>query len=225
MSKSIHICPVGFYPEPVLAVFGSGIPCDKFYFLYNDHESSIAALEIIEDSMRRMGQMDLNEIEIDPFDYSNIISTILSIIHSERKKDPGNEFYINFTSGTNIVAGACCSSSYFIGATLYYVLNPIDNPRLTNSERVRIIKTPRIPDMEKMKPFAQQLLLKICDSDEGYSMNELREYMGGVSAQKIDHHLNSFLNSGLITKEKRSGRMILKRTEQGRMFSTWIDDD
>ena len=164
------------------------------------------------------------DVEIDPFDYSSTINAIMRIHHEEKRVDPDSRFYINFTSGTNIVAGACCSASYFIGATLYYVMNSEYAPELKRSDRIKVIQTPRMPDLEKMRPFARDLLMRICSKDEGATIPELEVYMES-SAQKINHHINSFVDSGLVVKEKVGRNVILRGTEQGRMFCSWIAEN
>lgn len=224
MVQHIHICPVGFYDSPILEAVGGPLPADKFYFLYNNHEKSMEALKKIRESLETLGQKDMYDVEIDPFDYSSTINAIMRIHHEEKKVDPDSKFYINFTSGTNIVAGACCSASYFIGATLYYVMNSEYAPELKRSDRIRVIQTPRMPDLEKMRPFARDLLMRICSKGEGVTIPELELYMES-SAQKINHHINSFVDSGLVIKEKVGRNVILRGTEQGRMFCSWIAEN
>ena len=213
MVQHIHICPVGFYDSPILEAVGGPLPADKFYFLYNNHEKSMEALKKIRESLETLGQKDMYDVEIDPFDYSSTINAIMRIHHEEKRVDPDSRFYINFTSGTNIVAGACCSASYFIGATLYYVMNSEYAPELKRSDCIKVIQTPRMPD-----------LMRICSKDEGATIPELEVYMES-SAQKINHHINSFVDSGLVVKEKVGRNVILRGTEQGRMFCSWIAEN
>jgi len=223
-SRAVHICPVGFYPEPVLAVLGSNLSCDKFYFLYNNHKNVLSALTTVEDTMSRAGQRDMERIEVNPYNYAETIAKILDIHHKEKKKNANTEFYINFTSGTNVVAGACCSVSYFIGATLYYVMDINQYPDLSSKERIKIIPVPRIPDIEKMKPFAKSLLLEICEKTEGITMDELTRFSGGSTPQKLNHHLNRFIESGLVLKKRNGRKMMVIPTDQGKMFSSWVEE-
>ena len=223
MTRHVHICPVGFYSAPIMESVGSGLPADRYYFLFNSNPKCIAALEDVMESFRIIGQKDLYQMEIDPFDYSSTITAIMKIRHDEMADDPDSRFYINFTSGTNIVAGACCSASYFIGATLYYVINEEYAPGASRNERVKVIQTPRIPDIEKMKPFARDILMKICSAD-GIGLPELSLYMQ-ATPQKINHHIKSFMESGLIIKERSGRNVILKGTEQGRMMCSWIAEE
>ncbi|AMH94968.1 hypothetical protein AR505_1253 [methanogenic archaeon ISO4-H5] len=223
MVQHVHICPVGFYPEPILAAVGA-LPADKYYFLYNEHEESLKCLEAVKTALAAIGQNNNMEMDIDPFDYSAVVGTLMKIHHEERHQDPDTHFYINFTNGTNIVAGACCSVSYFIGATLYYVMRDEPGSNLSKTERVRIIKTPRIPDIEKMKPFAKDILSKICESKLGIEMQALSLYMQS-SPQKLNHHINSFISSGLVEKTKDGRKVVLVATEQGKLLYSWIAED
>ncbi len=223
MTQHIHICPVGFYPEPILTAIGS-LPADKYYFLYNENEQSIATMQTIRTALETIGQTNNVEIVIDPFDYSAIVATLMRIHHDEVHSDPDTHLYINFTSGTNIVAGACCSMSYFIGATLYYVMRDDPQNSQSKTQRVKIIKTPRIPDIEKMKPFAKDILTKICESKYGIEMKPLSLFMQS-SPQKINHHVNAFIDSGLVEKTKNGRNIVLKGTDQGKMLCSWISEE
>lgn len=223
-SQSVHICPIGFYPEPVLAVFRSNLPCDKFYLLYNDHKEVLSAMATVEDAMNRVGQKNIEKICVDPYNYSDVIAKVLNIRHKEKKKNPNTDFYINFTSGTNIVAGACCSASYFIGATLYYVMDIRQFPEMSAKDLIKIIPVPKIPDVEKFKPFTKTLLITICEKEEGITMSELSKVSGGASPQKLNHYLTKFIESGLITKKKNGKNTIVLPTEQGKMFSSWAEE-
>lgn len=193
---------------------------DKFFFLYNENERCMNTLDIVEESLRRIGQRDLNRIVIDPFDYNMVISTIMKIHHEESKKDSKTETYINFTSGTNIVAGACCSASYFIGATLYYIMDQREYPDAKKDEIVRVIKAPKIPNLSKMKPFAIETLQLICSRSEGIQLQDLAD-LKRASPQRINHHINIFIDSGLVEKEKKGRKVMVKPTSQGLMFSSW----
>ena len=82
MVQHIHICPVGFYDSPILEAVGGPLPADKFYFLYNSHEKSVEALGKIRESLEALGQKDMYDVEIDPFDYSSTINAIMRIHHS-----------------------------------------------------------------------------------------------------------------------------------------------
>lgn len=229
MSKNIHICPVGFFPEPILKAVGGILPMDKFYFLYNKHERIIETLESVKDALIRVNITDLEEVEVDPYDYNNVMSAIMRIYHDECEANPEDKpnFYINFTSGTNIVAGACCSVSYYIGATLYYVMDEKYFPDLPKDQMVRIIKTPRIPDPDKMKAFPRYLLEEICkysrEHEEGISLKSLSD-AAQASPQKINHYINAFLENGLITKKKEGRNVLFSPTDQGKMFADWIKD-
>lgn len=223
VGKAIHICPVGYYSEPILAVLGSEIPCDVFYFLYNKHEKSIKALNEVEETLKKAGFTDLNRVEINPFEYNDVITNILNIHRKEFKQDNQTKFFINFTSGTNIVAGACCSSSYFIGATLYYVMDSRVNPDSSKGKLVRKIIVPKIPDLEKMNSLARLILSTICENSDGISISELSKQCE-ISPQNLNHYLNVFSEGGMIFKERIGRRVIVNASDQGKMFSSWTKD-
>lgn len=225
MTRNVHICPVGFYSEPVTAVLGSGFASDRFYLLYNKHEKCIAALNKIHSIFESAGIIDIEDVEIDAFDYGNNLTTLMLIYNKEAvpadgEPDPDVHFFINFTSGTNITAGACCSAAYFMGATLYYVKDKGQFPELTKDELIQRIPIPRIPDMNKMKKTARDILSTIAEND-GIGMEELAEAMSS-SPQKINHHLNNFVEWGLVTKRREGRRVVMTATPQGRLFVSWF---
>ena len=41
----------------------------------------------------------------------------------ERENGKGVTFSINITGGTNLMAAAACSCAFFIGTTIYYVMD------------------------------------------------------------------------------------------------------
>jgi hypothetical protein len=55
--------------------------------------------------------------QVNAFDMNDIISSIVDIVDHE--KPP---YFVNITGGTNLMAGAACAASFFIGAKAYYVL-------------------------------------------------------------------------------------------------------
>lgn len=221
MTQHVHICPVGFYAEPILCAVNV-LPADKYYFLINDNDQVMTALEEVESALAGLGQTNSERVTIDPFDYDNVISAIMEIHHKELRNDPDTHLYINFTSGTNIVAGACCSISYFIGATLYYVMKEGEKAR-NKTDRVRIIRAARIPDLEKIKPFARDVLAKICRSPEGIGMQALSAFMQS-SPQKINHHVKAFMDEGLVEKSKHGRNVVIRATDQGRIMNSWMEE-
>ena len=76
----------------------------------------------------------------------------------------------------------------------------------------------------KMKPFAKDILSKICESKLGIEMQALSLYMQS-SPQKLNHHINSFINSGLVEKTKNGRNVVLVATEQGKLLYSWIAED
>ncbi len=62
---------------------------------------------------------------ISGFDFQEFVNTIYRIY--ERENGKGVTFSINITGGTNLMAAAACSCAFFIGATIYYVMDD-DNP-------------------------------------------------------------------------------------------------
>ncbi len=75
----VHIVTVGFDPEPSMDVGNSGIPVDKVYLL-NDPSDERAA-----DSEKRIvgflcqGNIDVEEVVIDGYDFHSIYDKVVEI--------------------------------------------------------------------------------------------------------------------------------------------------
>ena len=223
MTTHIHICPVGFFSAPILDSVGI-MPADRYYFLYNNNEKVLNALGDVEDALSRLGYTDLHRIVVDPFDYQSVMNAIMRIHHDEMSRDIQSAFYVNFTSGTNIVAGACCTCASFIGATLYYVVSEDYAPETSRNDRVKIINASRVPDVERIKPFPRRILRMICEAEDGVTIRHISSMLA-TSPQNINHHLNRFMDQGLIEKDKEGRKVILKGTDTGRMLCQWMPDE
>ena len=102
MSYSIHICTVGFRPEPSLAFMKHGMPIDKMYLLNSEgNKQSDESERIIREKLSMIG-IDTVTLCIDPLDFEKIYDTMLSILDRESGLRDA-KYYINFTNGTRVM--------------------------------------------------------------------------------------------------------------------------
>lgn len=87
--------------------------------------------EEISSKLENIGFKNTCLVEVNPFDMNDIIEKIVKV--AEQEKD--SLIYINITGGTNLMAGAACSASFFIGAKAYYVLDENKLPKNSTIEQ------------------------------------------------------------------------------------------
>jgi len=229
MVRHVHICSVGYEPGAILPVFGSDMPVDKVYLLWNEKSSTGSnednvekirkSKEEIESKVKGLGKECQCEI-INPFDYYSIVETVIRVARAEKEKSKDVKLYSNFTSGTSIVRGAMCTSSYFIGAELYYVMDPkylADNPRAEG--QILRIPTPKIPDIERMGIRSQEILKYISKHDDYISISSLEEF---GSKQRVNYHIKCLIDAELIERKHDKGRTQVRIKPLGKMVSEWI---
>lgn len=223
MVRSVHICTVGSKLEPSIAVIGSGLQIDKLYllnsktdYIYNDVERGIYS------TFKAAGILDIETVVIDPFEYQSTVDAIIRIESKERRENPKVRFYINFTSGTNIMAAAACNTSFFIDSVLYYIMNTNTHPGLPKDEIVKIIIAPKIPDMNKIKGLTIDVLKRISEKEEGISNYAMLSAMKDCSPSKVGYHTKILETYGLIEKKREGRGTILKITNSGKMTVRWL---
>lgn len=218
----IHIAMMGKVTEPVTKAFHA-LGYDKLYLLSGTK---------FQDSIDKVaGTLNNFNVKVIPkyisgFDFQEIVSTIYNIYESEKGKDV--EFSINITGGTNLMAAAACTCAFFIGSTIYYVMDD-DKPV---KEQVLLIPTPKTPNIAALKPETREILryiLKRVESGNYATTSELMEEFNKTK-QALNHQINILRNEGLVTngeiknangKVDRRYRSIIL-TQQGRLIASWI---
>ncbi len=204
----VHIAIMGRSPEPVLNGFHHYGSVDRLYILHspNNEEDRIADIAI--ELKKRLAQTGFNEVilkEIDAFDMNNIINAILEIV--EKEQPP---FYINITGGTNMMAGAACAASFFVGAKAYYV----QGKRLSENSSYKVIELP-VPNIPYYRVIGKsELSILDCLSKMGGKCTTPQiKSMLGMSPQIISYHVRELQLKALVEVDSPELKPVKSRPE------------
>jgi len=120
---------VGRTPEVVEEGLTKSSP-DKLYIVHTKDESDYSYQEEAKELKKRIGReykIKVDLLKVDAADLDQIIDTILTAIHNERKENPSlskRDFVINITGGTNLMAAAATTAAYLSGSRVIYVMHP-----------------------------------------------------------------------------------------------------
>ena len=214
----IHIANIGEHPEPVKnGVRGIG-NIDRIYLLYS--RKFISQAEETQSGFANQGyRCDI--IEVDGFDFQEIVDRIYGI-YSENN-DRKSVFSINITGGTNLMAAAACSTAFFTGAKIYYVLYDPIKPDQSISERLIEVPTPKIPDVKHLKDH-EKAIMKILNEGNRESNSTIADSLG-MSRQLCGRYVRNLDEMGLVEilidgKDRRFRQVVL--TREGKMVSGWF---
>jgi CRISPR locus-related DNA-binding protein len=197
----VHIALIGRSPQPVLNGFYHYGSVDRLYLLHSPNNDEDKFADNAKDVQRKLAAAGFDGVrlkEIDAFDMNNIINAILSIV--EMEKPP---FYINVTGGTNIMAGAACAASFFVGAKAYYVLGK----REANASQYKVIELP-VPNIPYYRELSKPELsvLKALDKMGGTCTNPQLKHSLGISPQALSYHVKELETKALIEVESHELR-------------------
>lgn len=214
MTFHTHICTVGFYSAPSIAVKNSHIPIDKIILLNNDSdERSNKAEKEIRESFSLVGDPEIETKRIDPYDYHEIFDEVISIGKREKSLHEDLMLHINFTSGTNIMAGAMCSAAQYLECKLYYVMNSKDHPEMSRDELIREISPPNMFDVEKLKGLVKKTFIHISDS-RPISNSNLQKKLG-LTPSGLGYYTKLLSNYELIKKIPQGRNVCWELTDRG----------
>ena len=160
-------------------------------------------------------------IEIDGFNFQEIVDRIYDIYNQYSQKD--TVFSVNITGGTNLMAAAACSTAFFTGAIIYYVLFDPYNPQQSLSQRIVEIPTPKIPDIKHLKEHEKSIIRILRDGNR--EINSSIAATMGISRQLCGRYIRNLENNGLVltvidSDDRRYRQVIL--TKEGKMVSKWF---
>ena len=217
----IHIATAGQAVEPVIKAFNAIPGIDKVYILISGAFSESA--HVLEDFFSR-AMVDVEVRTISGFDFQSIVDTIYSIFRDEGNR---NTFSINITGGTNLMAAAACSTAFFVGAKICYVLR---DPEKSASEQLIWIPTPRTPDLHRIKGKTQDILRYVLECQEDILTASMISDAFGLNKQTVSYHLRVLEEEGLLEKVRgvesggRTNNRVnsIKLTGQGRLVASWL---
>ena len=218
----IHIAPMGESTQPVTKAF-QALGFDKLYLLSNKKFQK--SIDHVTESLSSFN-VEVVPVFISGFAFQEIVDAIYRVYEAENGK--GVTFSINITGGTNLMAAASCSCAFFIGATIYYVMNDDRSVK----EQVQSIPTPKTPNLAALKPETRKILRSILKKveDEGYATTaELKDEFNKTK-QSLNYQINILRNEGLVENgeivqsngkvDRRCKSIVL--TQQGRLVASWI---
>ena len=214
----IHIANIGERPEPVRnGVRGIG-NIDRIYLLYS--KKFLSQAEETKSGFLEQGYL-CEIIQISGFDFQEIVDKIYEIYKNNDDKD--TSFSINITGGTNLMAAAACSTAFFTGAKIYYVLYDPNNPGQSLSERMIEVPTPKIPDVKRLKDH-EKSIIRMLDGGRSETNGAIADATG-MSRQLCGRYIRNLEEMGLVeslmdSRDRRTHRVTL--TREGRMISGWF---
>lgn len=219
---SIHIALMGKTREPVLKGYQHYGGIEKLYLLHSANNKEFAFKDLALDVKKRFEEIGFKGTllkEVNAFDMDSIVNAIVSIARAE--KPP---FYVNITGGTNLMAGAACAASFFIGAKAYYVRGKVGD-ELSKS---RVIELP-VPNIPFQIPDETQLgILKILSKQNGSVSNTLIRQELGLSPQILSYHIKEMVKKGLVEYDQNKNfdrrRVYISATNAGRLVLRWGED-
>ena len=224
---STHIALIGKTEDPVLKGYQHYGGIRRLYLLHSpdDEEFKFRGLALgVKKRLEGTGFDGVVLKQINAFDMNDIISTIIGIVDQE--KPP---YFVNITGGTNLMAGAALSASFFIGARAYYVLGK----KGTKPSEAEVIELP-VPNIPYYRTIekTQLRVLKTLESLGGKANSaRLRDSLD-MSPQTISYHVKELTKKGLVrvTRGERitdegptpDSRVILVEiTNAGKLVSSW----
>lgn len=213
MSYSIHICTVGFSPEPSLAFMKHGIPIDKMYLINSEgNELSDESERVIREKLSMFG-VETITLHVDPLDFEQIYDITLSILDIESvHKDA--RYYINFTNGTRVMSTAVVSAAFLMNSELYYVLNEEEHPEVNADHLIRHYNIFNFPDIGLIKGPLKKVLLAFSDKELMYNRN--LKISTGMSASGLRGYTKKLEEMNLIRGEREGKETVWYPTELGR---------
>lgn len=233
----VHIALIGRTMEPVLKAF-QYYGMDKLYLLHSQDTKEFRFKETAQEVKRRLADVgfgDVSLIEINPFDMNSIIESIIRIVEDEKQ----SSIYVNITGGTNLMAGAACSASFFVGAKAYYVLDQSKLPKNSSlQDQILELPTPKIPYARTLQKTQMKILTKLLQYD-GMASNRQLRYELKISPQKLSYNIKELETKGFVTTKRgwekqkmhrgRPTKEIDKRilalsiTNAGRLVASWTE--
>ena len=189
----MHIALIGRSPEPVLNGFYHYGAVDKLFLLHSPNNSEDKFADKAREVRNRLAEAGFQGVylkEIDAFDMNSIINAIITIVESE--KPP---FFINITGGTNMMAGAACAASFFVGAKAYYVMGKRGGD--VSQYRVIELPVPNIPYYRDLSESQMSVLRALEKKGRATTTPELRFDLG-ISPQSLSYHVKQLQDKALI---------------------------
>jgi len=203
VSLNIHLVTVGHVKGeavskgPVIETFQNYQNISRLYLLCS-HEKAIRE---ISNELKLFRRLEVVGIEIDPFDFTDIIGKIIEIHGKERKIEPKANFYVNVTGGTKVMSCAALVGANYIGAIAYYVRE--------DDETSIELTPPKIPPQDLT--VIQRKIVKAADK-RPLTQTQIHNTLN-ISVQKVNYNCKSLERYGYLSimAHESDGRATLIR--------------
>jgi DNA-binding transcriptional ArsR family regulator len=225
---STHIALIGTTEDPVLKGYQHYGGVKKLYLLHSPDSQEFKFKELALGVKKRLEGAGFDGVvlkQINAFDMNNIISTIIDIVDHE--KPP---YFVNITGGTNLMAGAACAASFFIGAKAYYVLGK-RGEEMAESQVIEL-PVPNIPyyrTIDKSQLRVMEALSRLGGNTPNARLRDSLE----MSPQVLSYHVKELSRKGLVNvlrgqvlarredKKVDSRAITIELTNAGRLVLGW----
>lgn len=226
----IHIATLGEKTDPVLKGLKTIPGIEKVYLIYS--EGFEGSKDVIVNYLEK-GGTPCESIPVSAYDFDGVMNIVADI----RKKEGAagkQQYSLNVTGGTKLMAFSLYSSAYFIGATVYYIQDRDDLPL---SEQLMTILTTRAPKVSKTGRKARKILGFIYErtSNHGTVTNQDILVRFGMNKQQVSYYIRNLRDDGLITVDSglldsESGKTNyryndIRLTQQGFMEAKFTRDE
>ena len=229
LEMHIHIATLGERTEPILKGFNLIPGIEKVYLMHSGRyvDSALSVKDFLDS-----GGIDSRLVEVDEFDFSDVMERISQVFDSERPYGP-HTFSINVTGGTKLMAFAAYSSAYFIGATVYYVQERNDLPL---QKQLLTIMTTKAPKSGRSDKKGREILRFVYGRtlNGGSVSSQDIESEFGMKKQQVSYYIRNLREEGLIVTEmgiydpikkaKDFRHNSIKLTQQGQMEARFVRD-
>lgn len=210
---NIHIIPHGKDTNNIMNGINYYSAIDKVYLLTGETFSDIS--QTVKNQLKNIGIKSEIKI-INPFDYNNIVYAIMGIAIKHKK----DNIFINATGGTNLMAGAAITTSFFIGATSYYVL---DSRFVKGSIEDLIVQvpTPKQPLYQNVSKTQRKIMEQLMKKNNTVNSISILCKKLKINPQKMHYHIKKLNEKGLINEIPSGRKKEIEITNAGKLFLKW----
>lgn len=223
MVRHIHIIPVGTNPIPSLGFIDSKMPLNKVCLICSDNIDNRVNTDIgsklneskesIIRTLKTAGR-EYTVVNVDPWNFQDILDSVLDFAYDEKERDPSTTFHINITSGTHVICAAVSSAAFFIGADLYYVMN--NNEHNDIEDPVPIFQIPNLPDISNLKDNMRKTLL-LLDGGDWVRNSDLLSEDESLTPSKLGYQTKVLKDYSLIECRNRGREVDWRLTYSGKV--------
>lgn len=228
----VHITYAGKDPEPAINTVNAIGGIDRVSVLYSKTEDNQykKTAETIREKLEGSGR-ECEMRGIESFNFLNIVDTIYNIYEECIEKYHDVKFSVNITNGTNLMSAAACTTAFFTGADVYYMMQRMCPGQSLENSLVRI-DSPKIPDVKRLKSTSLDILRHIAEEQDcGREVtNSSIAAHFEMKPQATMYHVRRLEDAGLIETENGitskgtvdRRRKLLKIKREGRFVLRWV---